>query len=347
MFRRILTAMHRPRPDAAGLVAGPASAATPAARAALAARVAGSVPAGQAALAPLALLTTLAATPPLPAQEGAITYTHSVKLDMELPPEIAGMKAQFPEASTSTWVLRFGPSGSLMTEAGDLPEVGSAGKKAVSFPGPNGVVAKEVPVDVMLARMPDLMMFMGAPGTASVVQHVYEDYAAGTVVETREFLGRTFRINGERPTYRWRVTTDHATHLGYPVMKATTEHDSTTVEAWFTPAIPLPGGPAAYGGLPGMILVLSLNDGHTQYQATEVTLGALEEGLIRPPDRGREVTREEFEKIVADKIEEIRMLKGPRQMGAGGKGRRDLPARRRASLGAARLGAARRLSRDC
>ena len=308
MSRRILTALLRPRPGAAGLVASLASEGASAARTALA------------ALGTVAALTALAAPPPLAAQEGTITYTHLVKLDMELPPEIAGMKAQFPEASASTRVLHFGPSGSLMTEAGERPAVGGAGKKVVSFRGSDGAVAKEVPVDVMLAQMSELMMFMGVPGTASVLKQVYEDFAAGTVIETREFLGRTFRINGERPSYRWRVTPEQATHLGYPVMKATTEHDGTTVEAWFTPAIPLPGGPAAYGGLPGMILVLSLNDGHTQYQATEVALEALEEGLIRPPDRGQEVTREEFDAIVADKIEEIGMLKGPRRIGTGGKG---------------------------
>ncbi|MDE2652777.1 MAG: GLPGLI family protein [Gemmatimonadota bacterium] len=260
------------------------------------------------------VLAAFAAPATLAAQEGIITYTHSVKLEFELPPELAQMqaqmKAQMPKATTSTRVLHFTPSGSLMIPAEDLPAEGRAGNMAISVKGLAGGVIKEVPAAFMSDMVVSMNMFGGSARGLNAARNVYEDYEAGTLVETHEFLGRTFRVAAERPSYNWQLTTEQAMHLGYPVMKATTEHDSTTVEAWFTPQIPVQGGPASYGGLPGMILVLSINDGHTQYQATDVVLEALEEDLIRPPDKGQEVTREEFDRIVADKLEEISKTRG-------------------------------------
>lgn len=285
----------------------------------LLARAPGSAPAAWSGPAPSALpalalaafaLAAFAAPATLAAQEGIVTYTHSVKLEFELPPELAQMQAQMPKATTSTRVLHFSPSGSLMIPAEDLPGEGRAGNMAISVKGLAGGVIKEVPAAFMSDMVVSMNMFGGSARGLNAARNVYEDYEAGTLVETHEFLGRTFRVAAERPSYNWQLTTEQAMHLGYPVMKATTEHDSTTVEAWFTPQIPVQGGPASYGGLPGMILVLSINDGHTQYQATEVVLEALEEDLIRPPDKGQEVTREEFDRIVAEKLEEISKTRG-------------------------------------
>ena len=149
------------------------------------------------------------------------------------------------------------------------------------------------------------------PDQATTLQAAYMDYGEATMVEARGFLGRTFRVTRERPSYAWRIGTEQAEHLGYTVMKATAEHDSTTIEAWFTPQIPVSGGPASYGGLPGMILVLSLNDGQTQYQATEVALQELEAGLIAPPEDGDEVSYEEFEQLVKERIEEMTRSRRP------------------------------------
>ena len=49
---------------------------------------------------------------------------------------------------------------------------------------------------------------------------------------------------------KWKITKKSDTILGYPVIKAV---DGETM-VWFTPDIPVPFGPARYGGLPGLIL---------------------------------------------------------------------------------------------
>jgi len=134
----------------------------------------------------------------------------------------------------------------------------------------------------------------------------YTRYDEGTIVEARQLLGRSFIIADERPTYSWKLTSEQAEFLGYVVQKATAVQDSSVIEAWFTPQIPVQGGPATFGGLPGMILVVSIDDGQVQYTATGVSMSPIAEGVIVRPTEGDGVTREEYEEIVAEKLEELR-----------------------------------------
>ena len=62
----------------------------------------------------------------------------------------------------------------------------------------------------------------------------------------------------------------------------------------------------------------SVDGGHIKYFATEIVLGDLEEGLVRKPEEGKEVSREEYDKVVEEKMEEMRKLMGGRIRGVGG-----------------------------
>lgn len=255
-------------------------------------------------------LALLAEPGRLAAQQGTITYTHVVK--RELPPGVRERMRRPPPSQTGTVLLHFGPAKSLMVRAENPGREGGGGGRlgGGSDRAVDGVGVRDRPGGGRwrfgFGFSPD-----AGPDEATTLQAAYLDYAEGTMIEARGFLGRTFRVTRERPAYAWRIGTEQAEHLGYTVMKATAEHDSTTVEAWFTPQIPVPGGPASYGGLPGMILVLSVNDGRTQYQATEVALDELEAGLIGPPEEGDELPYEEFEKLVRERIAEMTRSRRP------------------------------------
>ncbi len=257
-------------------------------------------------------LALLAATAPLAAQQGTVTYEHVVK--RELPPGVAQRMREPPPPQTGTVLVHFSPTNSLMLRQANRNR-GREGGGGLRGGGDRAARAARAAAasDFRPGRFPGRFGFGGGadPDAASVLEAAYLDYGEPTMVEARRFLGRTFRVTRERPVFAWRIATEQAEHLGYTVMKATAEHDSTTVEAWFTPQIPIPGGPASYGGLPGMILVLSLNDGQTQYQATEVALKELEAGLIVPPEDGDEVSYEEFEKLVKERIEEMMRSRRP------------------------------------
>lgn len=266
------------------------------------------VPGGRRTALPVAAagLVALAAPTPAAAQQGTITYTHVVERDIRLPPAFA-QRAQGRPPRTGTMLLYFSPTSSLMIRVANRS--GETGRRLRG--GDRATDAS----DGRRARMAGRFGFGLRPGispaAASTLQAAYLEYGEATMVEARRFLGRTFRVTRERPSFGWRIAVEQAEHLGYTVMKATAQHDSTTVEAWFTPQIPIPGGPVAYGGLPGMILVLSLNGGQTQYQATEVALKELEAGLIRPPEDGDEVLYEEFEQLVRERLEETARSRRP------------------------------------
>ena len=253
---------------------------------------------------PLVLLIAPAA---LGAQQGTITYTHSVNLDIELPPQLAMMGAEIPSAATQDMLLHFDPSASLMV------------------PAPRKTARTERRFEVaMLAEMSMVMSMSGlkiggrTAGGRSPATESWVDLHEGRMVETRKFMGRNFRVVDRRPEYEWRLTGEQAEHQGYMVIKATAEHDSTAIEAWFTPQIPVPAGPGTYGGLPGMILVVSVDDGHIKYFATEIALGDVGEGLIQRPEEGDEMSQEEYDRMVEVKTEEMRKRFGGRRRGPGG-----------------------------
>ena len=138
----------------------------------------------------------------------------------------------------------------------------------------------------------------------------YTSNADGSLVQALEFMGRTFRIMGTIPVYEWRLVGEQSEFLGYMVQKAVATQGDSTIEAWFTPQIPVSAGPGQYGGLPGLILVLSVNRGEELYSATAADLAALEDGTITPPSEGDEISREEYEEMVTEKLEELRTSRG-------------------------------------
>jgi GLPGLI family protein len=163
------------------------------------------------------------------------------------------------------------------------------------------MVTREISAEMM--QMGRAMGFMGG-GAADAVAGAYTNLGDESYVEVREFLGRTFRIPGERPAIAWKLTGEAASFLGYPVYQAIATQDSTTIEAWFTPEIPVPAGPAQYGGLPGLILTLAVDSNRVVYTAKAVDLTTAVES-IKAPSEGSKVTRAEYDKIVAEKQEEL------------------------------------------
>ena len=84
-------------------------------------------------------------------------------------------------------------------------------------------------------------------------------------------------------------------------LETITKERTTTV--WYTPQIPIPNGPMDYHGLPG--LILEINDGELTLVCTKIVLNPEEEVVINEPKKGKEVTQEEFDKIMDEKNKEM------------------------------------------
>lgn len=87
------------------------------------------------------------------------------------------------------------------------------------------------------------------------------------------------------------------------------------VTAWYTPQIPVSTGPDKYYGLPG--LILELNAGRTTMLCTEIVISGEETLEIDEPNKGKEVTRDEYNKIIKEKTEELKERFQNRRGGGG------------------------------
>ncbi|MEM0962737.1 MAG: GLPGLI family protein [Bacteroidota bacterium] len=238
-------------------------------------------------LAALSFLPVAAAQDSAPETlSGTIAYEITTRLDIDLPPELQHMADQFPSSNTQNKLLHFTESASLLVTA------------------PAEEDAEE---DTDFSSRGMRVMFRRSAEDNAL----FVDRDANRSVERRDFMGRTFLIDGEPEPMAWRLTDEQSEFLGYPCMKAiATVQDTVQVEAWFTPQIPVSAGPDTYGGLPGLILVLTVDDARQTYIAREVTLGPLAEGTLSEPEDGRRVTRERFDEIMEERLNEMRRRGG-------------------------------------
>lgn len=169
----------------------------------------------------------------------------------------------------------------------------------------------------------------GSNGKAAI----YKNTKDKKMIEATEFFGKNFLITEKMDQPKWELGTETKKIGNYTAYKATMtrvnndfdwssmrrgntkEKDSTdnkkkedvrleAVTAWYTPEIPVSTGPDEFYGLPG--LILELTAGRTTMLCTEIVINPDEKVEIDAPDRGDEVSRKEYNKIVKKKTEEMR-----------------------------------------
>jgi GLPGLI family protein len=85
----------------------------------------------------------------------------------------------------------------------------------------------------------------------------------------------------------------------------------TLVEAWYTPQIPVGHGPSEYWGLPGLILEVSA--GSTTLLCSKITMNPEEKIEIEAPDKGKEITKKDYQATITEKMKEFRNNRGRRR----------------------------------
>lgn len=86
---------------------------------------------------------------------------------------------------------------------------------------------------------------------------------------------------------------------GYTCYKAQLLDEKSNITAWYAPKIALPFGPAGYGGLPGLILELEVQNEFSPYiyYVTNINLKPAKKITVLKPDKGKLVTKEELDKM--------------------------------------------------
>jgi GLPGLI family protein len=236
--------------------------------------------------------------------EGTIVYKQTVFMRREVQANApAGMDQNMirniPESSVTEFQLNFTPTTSFYKElASKVDEEGGQ-------PGGGGM------------RM--MMRRFNPP--------VYRDLASNRQVEEMDLFGKPFLVDDVMLTRAWKVTGQQKKVLDYPCISATFTDSlmgrARVVTAWFAPTIPVAIGPQNYGGLPGMILEVEFDGGRSVVTASEVKFDKPVEGSIKVPEKGKKVSRAEYQKIQAEKMKEMResgMFQGRQGGGPGGPG---------------------------
>ncbi|HEY5689129.1 MAG TPA: GLPGLI family protein [Yeosuana sp.] len=86
------------------------------------------------------------------------------------------------------------------------------------------------------------------------------------------------------------------------------EIEMIEIEAWYTPMIPVSQGPGEYWGLPG--LILEITAGNTTMLCSKIIMNPKEKTKIEAPEKGKIVTKEEYNEIITEKMEEFRNNRG-------------------------------------
>lgn len=140
-------------------------------------------------------------------------------------------------------------------------------------------------------------------------------------VEQQDFMGKIFLIKGKPKKIKWKMTGEMKEIAGHPCLKATYSDSTDVIEAWFATNIPVPIGPEKYGDLPGIILELSSKKDKKIIVAKTITFREVDPTEVLKPVKGKEVTREQYRKIVREKRKEMRAngggFGGPRGGGRG------------------------------
>jgi len=138
------------------------------------------------------------------------------------------------------------------------------------------------------------------------IDTTYVDFEKDKYSQWIEFNADSYLTKDQLPEFSWRLTNETRTYLDYRVVKATALVDSSIVEAWFTPDIPISGGPGLYSGLPGLILLVTHEAIGEVYSAELIDLG------VRPrivaPSTGRAVSTKKYNQIKKSALERSRRI---------------------------------------
>jgi len=152
---------------------------------------------------------------------------------------------------------------------------------------------------------------------------VFYDFGKKELINQLHFMTRDFIVFDQIKKTAWKLNNKKIKIQDHICFGAELIMDGDTVIAWFSPNIPISAGPDKYYGLPGLILAVEIN-GETKYLAISIDLTPPIDEKLSIPEDGSEVTKEEFDEIIKEKIQEFKETKrhGHGRDGKGRRGRR-------------------------
>jgi GLPGLI family protein len=210
---------------------------------------------------------------------GEVVYQEIVKMDIQLEGVDAQIAEQIPRERKTEKVLRFTEDEAIFENR-----------------------KKEDAEDPLPMEGSGIMIKMSQPDNKT-----YLDLKNKKVIEQKEFMSRVFLIESELEAAKWKMSGQQKMILDYACQEAISQEEGKDVHAWFTPQIRVPVGPGQFSSLPGLVLAVEMNDGDLKLEAIGIELKPLDKSELQQPTKGKKVTSEEYQAIVAEKMKEMEM----------------------------------------
>lgn len=125
----------------------------------------------------------------------------------------------------------------------------------------------------------------------------YRSFEDKKTIAQANILSKPFLIHEDEVSFNWQINNETEQIGEYKCKKATSNvEDSLTV--WFTSEVPINAGPKHYCGLPGLIVKVVTK---SQTITTKNVKISHDDINIEKPTKGKEVSREKYNKILAKK----------------------------------------------
>jgi GLPGLI family protein len=208
---------------------------------------------------------------------GEVVYEEIIKIDIQLEGVDAQMAAQIPKERKTEKVLYFTEEEAMFENK-----------------------LKEDPEEDMPMEGGGMMIKMYQPDNKT-----YMDLKNKQVIEQKEFMSRVFLVESELEPEKWKMTGNQRQILEYACQEAISEVEGKDVHAWFTPQIAVSTGPGRYCNLPGLVLAVEMQGGDMKLEAIGLELKPVDKSVLKKPTKGKKVTRDEYQAIVAEKMKEM------------------------------------------
>lgn len=129
---------------------------------------------------------------------------------------------------------------------------------------------------------------------------VFMDMNKDSIISQEAIMDKIFLIKDKLAEQEWEITHETKIVFGKQCIKAVLKGNKDVI-GWFTAEIPFNFGPAGYYGLPGLIVELIT----PVYTYTLQEISYQDEMSLEPPREGTVVTRNEFQKISAEKEKQL------------------------------------------
>lgn len=211
-----------------------------------------------------------------PIKEGKIIYERKINMHRRLTDE--SMKSMIPEFNTSKTELDFSADESIYK---NIKEDEDIRDKAGDDNG---------------GRV--IMKFGGGSD-----DQTYKNYSTDVITQQRELGPKKYLIADTLKRQNWKLEEETRTIKGYTCKKATTRNkEGKDVIAWYAEDIQSSAGPDLFGGLPGMILELNINDSEMLYSTLDIVSKGFDKAIVKAPTDGKKITRKEFDKMLEEQF---------------------------------------------